>query len=251
VANVLYQALPGDPGYGYDQPAVDQGYGEPAGGYGYDQLAVDQGYGEPAGGYGYDQPAVDQGYGEPAGGYGYDQPAVDQGYGEPAGGYGYDQPAVDQSYGYGAPADVAGYGHPGYGGCTYVVRPGDTLSWIAKTNGTTVWELQRLNGLANPNFIYVGQVLTLPGCGGPVPQPPGCVQPCGGPVIEPLPLPHPGPGGCVDSCGGPTPRTYTVRPGDTLSGIAARFGVDFYTLCQVNGIRNPNFIYVGQVLVIP
>ena len=189
-----------------------------------------------------------------------DVPAVDSGYG-------YDVPRwtqatattsasgsrlrlrpapVDAGYGY-APAPVA----PGYDACTYVVQPGDSLSWIAKVNGTTVRELQAINGLANPNFIYVGQVLTLPGCGGPVPLPPGCVEPCGGPVVEPLPLPQPLPGGCVDPCGAPAPGTYTVQPGDTLSGIAARFGVDFHALCQVNGIRNPNLIYVGQVLILP
>ncbi len=132
-----------------------------------------------------------------------------------------------------------------------MVQPGDSLSWIAKVNGTTVWELQAINGLANPNFIYVGQVLTLPGCGGSMPLPPGCVEPCGGPIVEPQPLPQPLPGGCVDPCGAPAPGTYTVQPGDTLSGIAAWLGVDYYTLCQLNGIRNPNIIYVGQVLILP
>ena len=158
-------------------------------------------------------------------------------------GYGYEPYPVDPGYGY-EPYPV----DPGYGACTYVVQPGDSLSWIAQANGTTTWELQQLNGLANPNFIYVGQVLTLPGCGSPTPLPPGCVEPCGGPV---QPLPPPLPPSCVAPCGAPAPQTYTVQPGDTLSGIAAWFGVDYHTLCQVNGIQNPNFIYVGQVLIIP
>lgn len=43
-------------------------------------------------------------------------------------------------------------------------------------------------------------------------------------------------------------RTYTVRAGDTLSGIAARYGTTWQHLQQINGIRNANLIHVGQVL---
>ena len=46
-------------------------------------------------------------------------------------------------------------------------------------------------------------------------------------------------------------RTYTVQSGDTLSGIANRFGTTVNTLVQLNNISNPNLIYVGQVLVLP
>lgn len=45
-------------------------------------------------------------------------------------------------------------------------------------------------------------------------------------------------------------KTYTVRPGDTLSGIAAKYGTTYQRLAQINGIRNPNVIHVGQVLKI-
>ena len=154
---------------------------------------------------------------------------------------------VDPGYGQ-APYPV----DPGYGACTYVVQPGDSFSWIAKVNGTTVWELQQLNGLANPNFIYVGQVLTLPGCGGSMPLPPGCVEPCGGPV---------------DRCPACAPARPAVavwtpaalrRPGPTRSSRATRSaalppGSGWITTpsARSNGIHNPNIIYVGQVLIIP
>jgi LysM repeat protein len=46
-------------------------------------------------------------------------------------------------------------------------------------------------------------------------------------------------------------RTYTVRPGDTLDAIAARFGTTTPTLVQLNGIANPSLIRVGQVLKLP
>jgi LysM repeat protein/GH25 family lysozyme M1 (1,4-beta-N-acetylmuramidase) len=44
------------------------------------------------------------------------------------------------------------------------------------------------------------------------------------------------------------PSTYNVRPGDSLSKIASRFGTTVKTLSSLNGIKNPNFIRTGQVL---
>jgi hypothetical protein len=49
----------------------------------------------------------------------------------------------------------------------------------------------------------------------------------------------------------PSGETYMVQPGDNLSQIAARYGVAVGQILQVNGIQNPNIIYVGQPLVIP
>jgi LysM repeat protein len=53
----------------------------------------------------------------------------------------------------------------------------------------------------------------------------------------------------------PTPatnqQTYTVREGDSLSGIANRFGVTEKELQKTNHLSDPNAIYAGQVLVIP
>lgn len=45
--------------------------------------------------------------------------------------------------------------------------------------------------------------------------------------------------------------THTVSAGETLAVIAQKYNVDFYVLANLNGIVNPNLIYVGQVLVIP
>jgi plastocyanin/LysM repeat protein len=44
---------------------------------------------------------------------------------------------------------------------------------------------------------------------------------------------------------------YVVRPGDTLSGIAARFGVPLMSLAYANGIYDPDYVRFGTVLVIP
>ena len=55
--------------------------------------------------------------------------------------------------------------------------------------------------------------------------------------------------------GGATPipkaTTYTVRRGDTLSGIATRFGTTWQVLAEINGIKDPGRLRVGQVLDLP
>lgn len=47
------------------------------------------------------------------------------------------------------------------------------------------------------------------------------------------------------------PRTYTVRDGDTLSEIAARFSTTTAALVRLNDIKNPDLIFTGQVLTLP
>ena len=39
---------------------------------------------------------------------------------------------------------------------------------------------------------------------------------------------------------------YTVKSGDTLSGIAKKYGTTYQKIAQLNGISNPNRIYPGQ-----
>lgn len=43
---------------------------------------------------------------------------------------------------------------------------------------------------------------------------------------------------------------YTVRSGDTLSGIASKYGTTYQKIEQMNGIANPNKIYTGQKLMV-
>ena len=57
--------------------------------------------------------------------------------------------------------------------------------------------------------------------------------------------------GSTGGNGGSTPVTYTVKSGDTLAGIAAKFKTTVAKLMAANGIKNPNSIQVGQKLTIP
>jgi LysM repeat protein len=122
----------------------------------------------------------------------------------------------------------------------YVVRQGDTLSSIASRYGVSSWTLARANGIWNPNYIYVGQTLVIPGA---TPYPcPGCPYPYPNPQPVPYPNPMPGP---IYRC------SYRVQYGDTMYSIAARLGVDVWALARTNGIYNLNWIYAGQWLKTP
>lgn len=111
------------------------------------------------------------------------------------------------------------------------VKPGDTLSSIAAANHTTVAELASANHISDPNLIFVGQALTLPGTSNNNTSKPST------PAQAPT----------QNTSGG----TYTVKSGDFLSSIAAAHGVSLDALASANGISNTNLIYVGQVLKIP
>jgi len=131
---------------------------------------------------------------------------------------------------------------------TYQVVAGDTLTAIAYRFGTTVNAIVEANNITNPNLIYIGQLLDIPD-GQPTPPPPTVTPP---PPTAPPPNPTPNPTPLPPT---PTPppngTIYTVQAGDTLSSIAARFGVTVNAIVQANGITNPNLIYVGQQLIIP
>jgi len=116
---------------------------------------------------------------------------------------------------------------PGGCACIYIVHRGDTLSAIAWRYGTSVWTLARMNGLANPNYIWVGQRLRVP-CGGYHPPAP--------------PPPPPGP-----HCG----VVYVVCRGDTVYSIALRYGTTVQAIAAANHLWNPSLIWAGQRLVIP
>lgn len=99
---------------------------------------------------------------------------------------------------------------------TYLVRRGDTLWGIAQMYRTSVARLAAMNNISDPNLIYPGEILQVSSSGST----------------------------------GDVGRTYVVRYGDTLSGIARRYSTTVSQLAAANGIENPNLIYAGEVLTV-
>jgi LysM repeat protein len=94
---------------------------------------------------------------------------------------------------------------------TYTVKSGDTLSSIASKYGTTTKALQSLNGITNPNLIYAGQKLIVSG-------------------------------------NASTKKYHTVKSGDTVSGLAVKYGSTQKQIVNWNKLASADKIYIGQKL---
>jgi lysozyme len=129
-------------------------------------------------------------------------------------------------------------------GRRYVVQPGDTLFTIAARFGVSVSELATINGVYDVNRLFVGQVLTLPA---PINPPAPTSVPV--PVTRPQPIQRFPPGTVITTT--TTITYYTVRQGDTLAKIAARFSTTVGAIMAANGLSNANYIFSGQVLAVP
>lgn len=110
----------------------------------------------------------------------------------------------------------------GSAGASYTVRAGDTLSAIAQRFGTHVASLADANDIDDPDLIYVGQPLTIPGGGGDAPA--GRAP------------------GATDSA------THVVASGESLGSIAARYGLTVGELARANGITDPDLVMAGSLL---
>lgn len=107
----------------------------------------------------------------------------------------------------------------------HVVHQGDSLAAIARAYSVSVNDLAQNNGIANPNIIYVGQRLVIPGSAAATERI----------AADPSALPA-GSG------------YYTVQRGDMLAQIAKEYGMGVNDLLRLNGLTNANLIWVGQQL---
>ncbi|XKH53895.1 LysM peptidoglycan-binding domain-containing protein [Citricoccus nitrophenolicus] len=108
---------------------------------------------------------------------------------------------------------------------TYTVVSGDTLYGISSRHGVSLSTLLKANGITSSSTIYPGQKLKLSGSSSTP-----AATPAGSPA------------------GNAAATTYTVKSGDTLSGIAARNGMGLSVLLKANGLSSTATIHPGQKL---
>ncbi|WP_257613796.1 LysM peptidoglycan-binding domain-containing protein, partial [Oenococcus oeni] len=109
---------------------------------------------------------------------------------------------------------------------SYTVASGDTLTSIAKAYGTTVSAIATANNISNPDYIYVGEVLTI-----------------GSSTSTST-------SSTSSSSTSSSSKSYTVASEDTLTSIAKAYGTTVSAIATANNISNPDYIYVGEVLTI-
>lgn len=97
---------------------------------------------------------------------------------------------------------------------SHLVRRGETLSSIASRHRTSVSKLVRLNHLRDANVIVAGTRLRVPGAARRA-------------------------------------SVHVVSGGETLSGIATRYGTTVTRLAGMNRLENPNLIAIGARLKVP
>lgn len=124
-----------------------------------------------------------------------------------------------------APAAAA----PAPAAAGYTVVSGDTVSRIAAKHRTTVAAVVAANGLDSRAFIRIGQTLSIPGAGGATAA-------------------APAPAAAAQAAGSVSHR---VRPGDTVTAIAAKHGATVAAIVAANGLDSRALIRIGQTLTVP
>lgn len=114
---------------------------------------------------------------------------------------------------------------------TYAVQTGDTLFSIALKFEVSPNEIVAANTLADPNSVYVGQELLIPG-----------YQPAGSSSVS---------AGSGSTASAGAPAIHVVQNGEVLSVIAEIYGITVGELVATNRIADPNLVTPGTELVIP
>jgi LysM repeat protein len=146
----------------------------------------------------------------------------------------------------------------------HTVGYGESLGVIATRYGMTLTELARLNDITNPDLIYIGQRLIIstgessPALNAIADSAPEAsvselsIQPNTIPIIPGFSVVMPPVQPTADPLAGlENAQRHVVSYGESLSGIANRYGVSMLAITQANNIYNPNQIMIGQELIIP
>ena len=136
----------------------------------------------------------------------------------------------------------------------YTVRPGDTLTRLAKQHGISLSRLMSINGLSLARWLYVGQVLLVPGGIEEAELQPAQLAAPPVPAIRPdLPVPALQPAPPVNAMqpGLTHPAMHTVQNGEMLKDIATQYGVTHAAIAKLNNLANHSILEAGQTLRIP
>jgi len=128
------------------------------------------------------------------------------------------------------------------------VRRGETLSMIARRYGVEMNDIRRANNLRG-SVIQPGQVLVIPKAGVTAAAPPGgtLVAESRPEIAAQLPERQPAAASAAKS----KPSVHVVKPGDTLYGLARRYGVTIPALSAANGMSSKSHLTAGDRLEIP
>jgi len=166
---------------------------------------------------------------------------------------------------------------------THVVRSGETLGSIAQRNGTTVQALVEANGIANPNLIIAGTTLKVPGAAGGGSSSAGSHTVAAGDTLASIAARYGTTVSAIASANGisnpnlivvgrslqvsgaarpstPAPgassegrqlagQRHTVQRGDTIAGIAARYGIRTADLIAWNGLVDGKIYFTTRLVL--
>jgi LysM repeat protein len=121
---------------------------------------------------------------------------------------------------------------------TYTVTRGDNLSSIAKKNKLSKADLASANNLKSTSVLRVGQKLIIPSR---TPKAEAGAAPAPAAAAAPV---------AAEKPSGESSK-HVVAPGETLGGIARKYGVKQGDIAVANNITDPRRIQPGQELVIP
>ena len=129
---------------------------------------------------------------------------------------------------------------PAAAGVAHTVEPGETLWSIAAASNLTTRALAAANGLPEDAQVTVGSSIEVPS-----------EAEAAAALGAGAGAPAEGQAAAASASSPPAAGAYTVRPGDTLSGIAGRSGVTAYEVGAMNGLAPDAHVVAGTVLKLP